>query len=181
MRRRALFVLVVLVGLSLPVQAVPILDIKGLEHLDNLGTRSLSVIGSSGSGNFGDEIPQATMGSFIEGPPGDVASCGSEPGNVLECLDSLNLAFPRTATADSSTESDDQHPPISQSNPDQFEGAQVARQSSVANPIAIILLTGGLAAAGFAGWKTLLKGRRFLKGRRRGAGRRRRSGSTRFS
>jgi hypothetical protein len=94
----------------------------------------------------------------------------------------LNLAFPGTATVNNSTEPDDQRRSTNQSNPDQFtQTAQVPRQSSAATPMAFILLMSGLAAAGFAGWKTLLKGRRFMKSRRREAGRRRRSGSTRFS
>jgi hypothetical protein len=121
------------------------------------------------------------MGSFVEGAPGNVASCGSVPGNVLDCWDTLNLAFPRAATVSRSTESYDQRALPDEVDPNQSVAeTQVPRQSSAATPMAFILLMSGLAAAGFAGWRTFLKGRRFTKTRRRDASRRRKSGHSVF-
>jgi hypothetical protein len=179
------------VGASSPAAAVPILDIQDLENLELsrghyghsligtldhaatdaaivLESTPLSIVGTSGSGSFGDELSQGTMGSFVEGSAANGASCGSEPGSLLGCWDSLNLAFPGQAATGGSSTADDQRPSANQNSPDRLvEETEVPRQASAANPTAFILLMSGLAAAGFAGWRTFLRDRRSAKGRRR--------------
>jgi hypothetical protein len=201
----AVFGFAMLVGVSSPARAVSILDIQGLENLElaespyarslngavdgaatdsaNLfDSTSLSVIGTSGVGNFADGLSQGTMGSFLEGSPfidvagsetgsgflestmlaGNVGSCGSEPGSVLECWHSASLALPgATVMAGGPGDADGQRPSTEPNSPDRLsEDADAPRQASAPNPTPFILLTSGLAAAGFAGWRTFLKGRR---------------------
>jgi hypothetical protein len=213
MRRRcgiAVFGLAVLVGVSTPAQAVPILDIEGLENLELVGSRygrslgrtvtgtptdsdivgksaGLSMIGTSGSSDFAN-ISDGTVPSFLAGsasvepgsetgsPFGDTTtlsgntwSCG-QPGWWFYCLELVGLSSPGAAATIDSSEAAD---PRVSSDQNQASVDQVAaepeasRELSAATPVAFILLTSGLAAAGFAGWRTLLKGRRSSKTRRR--------------
>jgi hypothetical protein len=205
-------VLAVLVGVSSPAQAVPILDIGHLEYLEPVGNRysrglsggivggtpefhivfesaGLSIVGTSGRADFSDDRSDGTIPSFFEGssfmepgseagsPFGDTTtlsgnrwSCG-QPGWWFYCLELVGLSSPGAAVTLDSSEAAD--PRVSsdqnQAGVDQVAAdPEASRQLSAATPFAFIVLTSGLAAAGFAGWRTFLKGRRSSKtGRRR--------------
>ncbi|HEY7448099.1 MAG TPA: hypothetical protein VH702_08105 [Vicinamibacterales bacterium] len=184
------FILAVLVLVSSSVWALPILDIDGLVNRALVESRyrgiaddssQLTMPSSDEGAAFAKLAGSGTDSAFLDTTMVTVLSngCGSEAAGVLGCLDAVNMALPgaqitvgsRKATEPSKVSDE---PPVDQ----RAEDANTPRGASATITTVFILLTTGLAAAGFAGWRTFLKGRRFTKGRRRDAGRRRRSGST---
>ena len=154
-------------------------------------SRALVTIGTSGSADLSDDLSQGTMASFLKGTAdggvvgtdspfteittlsGKEGACG-QPGWWFECLELMGLwapAFPvdSSQTADPGKSNDQVEGDADQPVPE----AEPRRRSSAVVPIVFIILTSGLAAAGFAGWQTFLKDRRSTKTSRRRRYRRR--------
>ena len=154
-------------------------------------SRALVTIGTSGSADLSDDLSQGTMASFLKGVSdggvvgtdspfteittlsGKEGACG-QPGWWFECLELMGLwapAFPvdSSQAADPSKSNDQVDGDADQPVPE----AEPRRRSSAVAPIVLIILTSGLAAAGFAGWQTFLKDRRSTKKSRRRRYRRR--------
>jgi hypothetical protein len=183
------FILAVLVLVSSSVWALPILDIDGLVNRALVESRyrgiaddssQLTMPSSDEGAAFAKLAGSGTDSAFLDTTVVTVLSngCGSEAAGVLGCLDAVNMALPGAQITVGSRKATEPSKVSDEPQVDQRAEDATPRGASATITTVFILLTTGLAAAGFAGWRTFLKGRRFTKGRRRDAGRRRRSGST---
>jgi hypothetical protein len=182
------FILAVLVLVSSSVWALPILDIDGLVNRALVESRyrgiaddssQLTMPSSDEGAAFAKLAGSGTDSAFLDTTMVTVLSngCGSEAAGVLGCLDAVNMALPGAQITVGSRKATEPSKVSDEPQVDQRAEDATPRGASATITTVFILLTTGLAA-GFAGWRTFLKGRRFTKGRRRDAGRRRRSGST---
>jgi hypothetical protein len=179
----------VFVLVSSSVWALPILDIDGLVNRALVESRyrgiaddssQLTMPSSDEGAAFAKLAGSGTDSAFLDTTMVTVLSngCGSEAAGVLGCLDAVNMALPGAQITVGSRKATEPSKVSDEPQVDQRAEDATPRGASATITTVFILLTTGLAAAGFAGWRTFLKGRRFTKGRRRDAGRRRRSGST---
>lgn len=173
----------VFIGMSTPASAMPILDVEGPAPF------SIIDIATRRGSHFAGEPSDEAILSFLEGSAfvnavagsdmgfpvfddsplaGNGAPCGREPGRALDCWDTVRVALPAAAGPVESSETADSTGTPDQTRADQVAaGADRPRRAPARKATTFVLLTAGFAVAGFAGWRTVLKGRRRRRSTRR--------------